>query len=96
MAGAPITMGLREANQKFSQAIRSVRAGRSVIITDRGKPVAVIQPIEPEEEDEGRARLIAAGLLRPAYKKGPLPPFRPVKLRGKPIEDSIREERDAE
>ncbi len=92
---APLRMGLREANQKFSQAIRSVRAGRSIIITDRGKPVALIQPIVPsDDDDEGRDRLIEAGLLIPATRKGPLPPFRPVKLRGKPLADTIREDRD--
>ena len=35
-------LGLREANQKFSQAIKAVRQGQEVVLTDRGKPFAVI------------------------------------------------------
>ncbi len=97
MSAAPLRMGLREANQRFSEAIRSVRAGRSIVLTDRGKPIALIQPIAPSEgDDEVRDRLIAAGILIPATRKGPLPPFRPLKLRGRPIGDTIREERDSD
>src|SRR5262249_1268241 len=40
-------MGLREANQKFSKAIRAVKAGQEVVLTERGKPIAVITPAGP-------------------------------------------------
>ena len=33
-------MGLREANQSFSKAIKAVKAGKDVILTERGKPIA--------------------------------------------------------
>ncbi|MGH9257788.1 MAG: type II toxin-antitoxin system Phd/YefM family antitoxin [Vicinamibacterales bacterium] len=29
-------LGLREANQRFSKAVKAVRAGKEVILTDRG------------------------------------------------------------
>ena len=35
-------IGLREANQQFSKAIKAVKAGEEVVLTERGKPVAVI------------------------------------------------------
>ena len=38
-------MGLREANQQFSKAIKAVKAGREVVLTERGKPIAVIKPL---------------------------------------------------
>jgi prevent-host-death family protein len=38
-------LGLREANQRFSQTIKAVRAGKEVILTDRGRPIAVITPM---------------------------------------------------
>jgi antitoxin (DNA-binding transcriptional repressor) of toxin-antitoxin stability system len=34
-------LGLREANQRFSKAIRAVRAGKEVVLTER--PIAVIK-----------------------------------------------------
>ena len=42
-------MGLREANQSFSKAIKAVKAGKDVILTERGKPIAVIKPLEQEK-----------------------------------------------
>lgn len=94
MAGVPIRMGLREANQQFSAAIRAVKAGRSVLLTERGRPIAMIRPIPDEDDDAVRTRLEQAGLLKKAEVDGPLPPFRPVSYSGPPIEDVIRAERD--
>ena len=39
-------LGLREANQQFSKAIKAVRAGKEVVLTERGRPIAVIKPIK--------------------------------------------------
>jgi len=38
-------MGLREANQNFSKAIKAVKAGKAITLTERGKPIATITPI---------------------------------------------------
>ena len=47
-------MGLREANQNFSKAIKAIKAGKAIVLTERGKPIATIMPIvdEPGEDDE--------------------------------------------
>ena len=42
-------MGLREANQSFSKAMKAVKQGKEVVLTERGKPIAVIKPLEPKE-----------------------------------------------
>lgn len=36
-----------EAKTRFSEVIRQVRSGQSVIIAYRGEPVAEIRPLEP-------------------------------------------------
>ncbi len=88
-------MGLREANQRFSKAIKAVKAGEEVVLTERGKPIAVIKPLPEVSDVEARLRqLEAAGIIRPALKPGPMPPFRARRLRGKPISVTLREERD--
>ncbi len=88
-------MGLREANQRFSKAIKAVKAGEEVVLTERGKPIAVIKPLPEVSDVEARLRqLEAAGIIRPVLKPGPMPPFRPRRLRGKPISVTLREERD--
>lgn len=48
-----ITVGIRELRQQASELIRQVREdGRQVEITLRGKPVAMIIPIEQHVRDE--------------------------------------------
>ena len=88
-------LGLREANQHFSKAIKAVKAGREVILTERGKPIAVIKPLpSPDDIEAVLDRLAAAGLLTRATKRGPMPPFRPRRIKGPPLSQTIREERD--
>ncbi len=90
-------MGLREANQQFSKAIKAVKAGKEVVLTERGKAIAVIKPLDAgKDEDAVIRRLEAEGLLRPAVKRGPMPRprWKPVRIKGKPLSQSIIEERD--
>jgi prevent-host-death family protein len=90
-------LGLREANQKFSQAIKAVKAGKEVVLTERGKPIAVIKPLAKGDKLEATLRrLEAEGLLRRGAKSGkPMPVWRsPVRIKGKPISQTISEERD--
>lgn len=51
----------------LSGYLESVKAGEQVVVTNRGKPVAMIVPIDPKiTMDERRAELLAKGLIRPA------------------------------
>ncbi|MBI1736044.1 MAG: type II toxin-antitoxin system prevent-host-death family antitoxin [Candidatus Rokubacteria bacterium] len=91
-------MGLREANQKFSKAIKEVKAGREVVLTERGKPFAVIKPLPSRKTFEAAVtRMIADGRLtgplhpRPIRRRG----WKPVKIQGPPLTDTLREDRDA-
>jgi prevent-host-death family protein len=90
-------LGLREANQRFSQTIKAVRAGKEVILTDRGHPVAVITPIKDEGGREAVLQTMAQqGLIIVAARKGPMPTprWRPVKAVGKPVSQTIVEDRE--
>ena len=90
-------LGLREANQQFSKAIKAVRAGEEVILTDRGRPIAVIKPIKEEDAEETALQEMArAGLIRLAIKRGPMPSLRqpPIKLKGKSLSQTVIEDRE--
>ncbi len=88
-------IGLREANQKFSKAIRAVREGEEVILTERGKPIAVIRPIKERRNAASIiSKLEQAGLLRPAVRRQPLPPWKPRPIGGKPVSKTIQEARE--
>ena len=45
-------MGLREANQRFSKAIKAVKAGKEVVLTERGKAIAVIKPLDAGKDED--------------------------------------------
>lgn len=88
-------MGLREANQNFSKAIKAVKAGQEVVLTERGKPIATIKPLKVKPNGDAVVRrLEAAGLLRPAQKPSPVPAWSPRPLKGGPLSRTLREERD--
>lgn len=56
---------ITEAKNGLSALIDQVKAGETILITDRGTPVARLTPADTVEDDEGRlARLERAGLIR--------------------------------
>jgi prevent-host-death family protein len=88
-------LGLREANQHFSKAIKAVRAGKEVILTERGQPIAVIKPIKDDyESDAALTRMADEGLVTLPTRKGPLPRFEPVPISGRPLSQTIIDDRD--
>lgn len=86
-------VGLRAANQHFARTIKAVRAGREIVLTDRGRPIAVITPIK--DGDGGKAVALRAmaeeGLITLPDRKGPMPAprWRPVKVKGAPVSRTI-------
>jgi prevent-host-death family protein len=70
-------VGVRELKSQLSEYLRRVKAGETVIITERGRAIGRIVP-EPETLEEKMQRLIDAGL---AEWTGERPePFEPVAL----------------
>jgi prevent-host-death family protein len=52
------TVGIRELRQRASELLRLVQAGETIEITDRGRPIALLTPLPP---DNPLNRLRAAG-----------------------------------
>lgn len=89
-------VGSRELKNRLGRYLRAVRGGQSLIITDRGEPVAKLAPPDNNtaKEDSLKERLKeleAQGLIRMA--KRPLGKFRAVKIKGKPASQTIIEDR---
>jgi len=89
-------VGSREFKNRLGRYLAAVRKGQSLLITDRGRPVAKLSPPDPEETpaDALRARLLeleARGLIRLA--KGRLAPFKAIPSRGKSASEMIIEDR---
>jgi prevent-host-death family protein len=64
---------ITEAKNNLSALIDKVKTGSAILIVDRGRPVARLEPVSGlGSADDGRlARLVRDGIVRPA--RAPLP-----------------------
>jgi prevent-host-death family protein len=53
-----------DANRRFSELLRTVKKGRSVVVTSHGKPVAKISPLAEDERAAAGARSVLFARLR--------------------------------
>ena len=61
----------REANQAFSRILQEAEGGESVVITRRGKPIAVLGPYRVDEsQDRERAIEHIVALMRKGIPLG--------------------------
>jgi prevent-host-death family protein len=72
------SIGIRELRNGLSRHLAAVRAGQTLTITDHGRPVARIVPVDQPNPLE---RLIAEGRVQPAKRtKEPSPD--PIRVNG--------------
>ena len=59
---------ITEAKNNLSALIDSVKGGSPVLIVDRGRPVARLEPVSAlrPDDDSRLARLVREGIVRPA------------------------------
>lgn len=89
-----VTIGLRELKSHLSAYVRRVKAGETVVITDRGKPVGRLVPMEGSRVETLR-RLEGAGVLSWSGKRPRPLAHRPPHVRGdRTISDLLLEDRD--
>jgi prevent-host-death family protein len=93
-----VKMGLREANQNFSRAIKAVKAGEVVVLTERGRPIATIQPYKKAASDEDAiVQLEQEGILRPNPQAGLIRDnWKPLSVKRASLSKTLRELRDQE
>ena len=82
------SVGIRELRDGLSRYLAQVRAGRTVTVTDHGRPVARIVPVDELSPLE---RLIAEGLVQPARQRERSAP-QPVEASGT-VSDLVAEQR---
>jgi prevent-host-death family protein len=84
------------ASEKFvvqiQEYLQRVQRGEEVVVTDQGRPVALLSGIEGGEEMRSIWDLVASGQ---AHWKGGKPrgASRPIKNRGKSLSDMVLEDR---
>ncbi len=93
--GDPSAVATREFKARLSAYLRQVRAGRTLTITDRGRPVATVAPVAMTGQSvEARLeRLRAEGVVTGSGESLP-PATDPIAGRGRPFSETIVEERE--
>ncbi len=91
------TTTITEAKNRLSALIDRVQAGETIVILERGRPVARLEPIVAQMDPTGRlARLERAGLIKVGTGAPPIELMRtpPPKLpAGVSVVDALLEER---
>jgi prevent-host-death family protein len=87
-------VGLREANVHFAKYMKMVKEGEEILLTDRGVPFAVIQPLKKGEDTlEERLHLLEKeGILIQAKRRLPL--HEPLSLEGRALAEIVAEGRE--
>lgn len=96
MAGGG-TVGVRELKNRLTHYLKAVQGGSRLVVTDRGKPVAVVMSVNSQTRNASIEERLAGlasegGISLPADAKG-FQPFKAVKAKGKPASRLVMEER---
>jgi prevent-host-death family protein len=86
-------VGARELKTRLGTYLRRVRQGHTLVVTDRGRPVAELRPMPRTGRDAVLAKLEAEGSVTRPTKRG-LSSFRPIELeRGASLSSAVLEDR---
>ena len=88
-------VSISKLKDQLSAYLKRVQAGETVLVMDRGKPVAKLERADPELDEDARyRRLVAAGIIRPGKKTSRRPALRPVDMGPNPgVLEALLEER---
>lgn len=83
---------ITEAKNNLSALIDRVKGGSPVLIVERGRPVARLEPVDGlrADDDDRLARLVRDGVVRPAHRVMPKSLFATRPLRAKPGASGLR------
>jgi prevent-host-death family protein len=87
------TVGIRELKNRLSEYLRRVKAGETVIITQRGEPVGQIMPVQPDLTSRLK-KMVDAGVVE--WNGQSLPPYHPkaVNRSKQLLSDLVAQERE--
>jgi prevent-host-death family protein len=86
------TVGIRDLKAHLSRHLGRVRAGTRLVVTDRGRSIATIAPIETEGEAGWARTLVAEGGARWDGGK-PAGARRPVAVSARSVSSAVLEDR---
>ena len=91
-------VGIRELKAHLSRYVKEVKDGDEILVSERGRIVARIVPVEPHSEETRFQNLLlklsAEGqIIPPKIHKKKERPTRRKKVKGTPFSDAVLEDR---
>lgn len=86
------SVGVRELKSRLSAYLSQVRKGERFVVTDRGRPVAILSPAAETVSDLRLEAILRSGLAKWGGGK-PRGSARPPRSRGRSLADIVIEER---
>jgi len=80
------TVGIRELKTHLSHHLKRVRSGARLLVTERGRLIATINPVEPRVDVDWAHQLVTEGRAHWSGGK-PTGAKRPAKITGKTASD---------
>ncbi len=88
-----LAVGVRELKNRLSQYLKRVRTGERVLVTERGRPVAVISPTSVTPAGRRIEAMLRDGVARWGGGK-PRGAPRPPRIRGSSVAQAVIEDRE--
>ena len=86
------TVGIRELKTHLSHHLKRVRSGARLLVTERGRSIATINPVEAPADVDWAHQLVAEG--RAHWNGGkPIGARRPAKITGKTASSVVLKDR---
>ena len=85
-------VGVRDLKNRLSHHLKRVRAGARLTVTERGKPIAMLAPVEEKDDLAWLHKMVAEGRAHWSGGK-PTGSKNPPKNTGKPLSDVVIEDR---
>lgn len=92
-------VGSRELKNRLGRYLAQVERGETIVVTDRGRPVARLAPVSPEGPDQKTLEEVLKELAAAGHIRLALQPRRParrklIRAKGKPLSRTILEDRE--
>jgi prevent-host-death family protein len=87
-------VGVRELKTRLGTYLQRVREGRTLVVTDRGEPVAELRPLPSDDSlPSALLKLSARGAVTLPTTDA-LPRFRPIRNRGASVSGAVSGDRE--
>jgi prevent-host-death family protein len=87
-------VGARELKTRLGAYLRRVREGRTLLVTDRGEPVAELRPLPPDTSLPAVLTRLSHTHAVTLPQRKAMAAFRPIQSRGRPLSDAVRDDRE--